>query len=62
MSISLTERARQNRLIALRALTIRKLSADGGVVMLHGTTSREPSDAVFSSRRSNPMSTMFMAA
>lgn len=61
MTISLTERARQNRLVALRALAIKKNSTDGGVVMLNAQT-RELQKPVFSSRRSTPMPIMSLAA
>lgn len=60
MTISLTERARNRRLIALQALAIRKLGADSGVVML--TSSARKAQPVFSSSRQAPMTNIFLAA
>ncbi len=60
MTISLTERARNRRLIALQALQIRKSGADNGVVLLSNHI-RE-AQPVFTSSRSNTMHNIFMAA
>ncbi|WP_298293390.1 hypothetical protein [uncultured Litoreibacter sp.] len=60
MTISLTERARNRRLIALQALQVRKLGADSGVVMI--TTPAREAAPVFSSSRGAPMNNLFLAA
>jgi hypothetical protein len=61
MSVSLIEKARHNRLIALRAIQIRKSGSDR--VALFPCADREADRIMFSSRRThNPMHNLFVAA
>lgn len=61
MTISLVEKARHNRLIALRALHIRKSGSDR--VTLFPCVEREADRIIFSSQRAkNPMHNIFLAA
>jgi hypothetical protein len=61
MSVSLIEKARHNRLIALRALHIRKSGSDR--VTLFPCADREADRIMFSSRRAhNPMHNLFLVA
>lgn len=64
MSVSLVEKARHNRLIALRALQIRKSGSDR--IALFPSADREADRIMFSSRRAqtqqNPMHNLFLAA
>lgn len=61
MTVSLTEKARNGRLIALRALQIRKSGSDR--IALFPSVDREADRIMFSSRRGqNPMHHMFAAA
>lgn len=60
MTISLTERARNRRLIALQALQTRKAGADSGVIVLANHT-RE-AQPVFTSSRTAPVQNIFLAA
>jgi len=60
MSVSLVEKARHNRLIALRALHIRKSGSDR--IALFPCADREADRIMFSSRRThNPMHSLFAA-
>lgn len=65
MTVSLVEKARNNRLIALRALKIRKSGSDR--VALFPCADKEADRIMFSSRRTqnaseNPMHNLFLAA
>lgn len=61
MTVSLIEKARRNRLIALRALRIRKSGSDR--ITLFPCADREADRIMFSSRRAyNPMHNLFFVA
>ncbi|RLJ51682.1 hypothetical protein BCF46_1897 [Litoreibacter meonggei] len=61
MTVSLVEKARHNRIIALRAIQIRKSGSDR--VTLFPSADREADQIMFTSRRAqNPMHNLFVAA
>ena len=61
MTVSLVEKARHNRIIALRAIHIRKSGSDR--VTLFPCADREADRIMFSSRRAqNPAHNLFVAA